>query len=589
MQRLTDSIPITRLRRFLIPTSARSSNALVMFWLVASLGFAAIYAVPALRQAFSSIYVVQDDARQHVFWMRRFLDPGLFPHDLIADYYQSIEPPGFAALYRLMAGVGIDPIFLSKLLPMALGLMATTYCFGACMRWLPVPSAAFVATLLLNQNLWTRPDLVSGTPRAFQYPLFLGFLYYLLGRSLLPCLLVLALQGLFYPQLTFISVGTLILSLVRWKGRRLRLSRDRGDLVFCASGVAVALFVMVPYAVRSSEFGPVVTATEARALPEFLPGGRWSFFNDDPWSFWLTGKHSGILRMALKPPLVWIGTMLPMLLRYRSRFPLAQRVSSGVGVLPRVVLASIGMFFAAHALLFRLYIPNRYIGHSLPMVMALASGIALTVLLDGVFYWAEQGARPSLQVRQLLALGSAALLGIALIPLAGLAKMTGGKDMHFNYKAGRVPSLYEYFSRQPKGILIASLASEVNNLTIFSRRSILIGSEYALPWHVGYYGKIHQRAVDLIRAQYSQDLAEARHLIRTYGVDFLVLEHGAFTPQYVVKNPLIRQFQPGAEETLVNLEQGVPALGRVAERCSVFRTRGFIVLQADCIEKLPEE
>lgn len=62
------------------------------FWFSLSLTFSAIYSILGLREAFSSEYVVQDDARQHVFWMLRFLDPELFPQDLIANYFQSVAP-----------------------------------------------------------------------------------------------------------------------------------------------------------------------------------------------------------------------------------------------------------------------------------------------------------------------------------------------------------------------------------------------------------------------------------------------------------------------------------------------------------------
>ena len=60
-----------------------------------SLGFAVFCCYLALREGFSSQWVVQDDARQHVFWMLRYLDPQLFPDDLIADYFQSVAPVGY--------------------------------------------------------------------------------------------------------------------------------------------------------------------------------------------------------------------------------------------------------------------------------------------------------------------------------------------------------------------------------------------------------------------------------------------------------------------------------------------------------------
>ncbi len=202
-----------RLHRFLTTPTARSLSSQIVFWFSLSLTFAAIYGLPGLQQAFSSDYVVQDDARQHVFWMRRFLDAGLFPNDLIADYFQSVAPLGYTSLYRLFATVGIDPLVLSKLLPIVLGLITTGYCFGVCLQMLPVPLAGFLASLLLNQYLWLRDDLVSATPVAFVYPLFVAFLYYLLRRSLIPMCVAIALLGLFYPQCVFICAGILFLQL----------------------------------------------------------------------------------------------------------------------------------------------------------------------------------------------------------------------------------------------------------------------------------------------------------------------------------------------------------------------------------------
>jgi len=153
------------------------------------LGVSLAYSLLALLQAFSGPYVVQDDARQHVFWMQRFMDPELFPHDLIADYFQSVAPAGYSAFYWLMAQVGLDPLFVAKLLPTVLGLVATAYCFGVSLRIFPVPAAACLSTMLLNQTLWMTTALVSGTPRAFLYVGFLAFLYYLVRRSLIPSVL----------------------------------------------------------------------------------------------------------------------------------------------------------------------------------------------------------------------------------------------------------------------------------------------------------------------------------------------------------------------------------------------------------------
>jgi len=45
------------------------------------------------------------------------------------------------------------------------------------------------------------------------------------------------------------------------------------------------------------------------------------------------------------------------------------------------------IFFAAHALLFKLHVPSRYTGMSLRIIMALAAGMAFLVILDAVFHY----------------------------------------------------------------------------------------------------------------------------------------------------------------------------------------------------------
>lgn len=271
--RLLTAMLLVQIRRFLTAPIDHKSSRWVRFWFILSLTFALICGILALKQAFGGEYVVQDDARQHVFWMRRFLDPSLFPQDLIADYFQSVAPPLYVAVYRLMAGLGIDPIVFNKFLPVGLGLVATAYCFGVCLQLLPVPAAAFVATLLLNQALWLKDDLGSGTARAFAIPLFLAFLYYLLRRALFPLLVMIVLQGLIYPLPILIYAGLLVLRLGRWDQGRLGFSVDRRDYVFCAAGLGVALMMLLPVVLEASEYGPTISGAIARTSPAFAEGG----------------------------------------------------------------------------------------------------------------------------------------------------------------------------------------------------------------------------------------------------------------------------------------------------------------------------
>ena len=598
------------MHQFLIAPASKTgkpSRSRVIFWFTSSVAFAIWYGILALQKAFKTAYVVQDDARQHVFWMQRFLDPELFPGDFIADYFQSVAPAGYTALYQLAASLGLHPLLFNKLLPILLGAIAAAYCFGVCMELFPIPFAGFLAALLLQQSLWMTFDLVSATPRAFAYPLFLAFLYYLLRSSILPCLTAIALQGLFYPPFVLISSGILLLQLLQLlqlpsEGQSQRVIPQKNvidkalDIVtralrtlllmpsrqqsqnkdlkrLCFAGLGVALLVMLPYALNSSEFGSVVDGDLARTLPEFLPDGREEFFDDNPAQFWLIGSRSGWLPI-LMPPLIWLGLFLPALLRNKSRFPLLARVKKKVILLRDIVLVSTGLFFAAHAVLFKLYFPSRYVNHSLRVVMAIAAGIAIAVLFDALLQKAKS---------KKILLPVACLLLAVLIFYPNLSK----GFPRTSYRVIRAPAIYEFFLQQPKDSLIASLSGAANNIPTFSRRSVLVSPEYGISYHLGYYRQFRDRATDLIRAQYSPDLAEVKAFIQKYGVDFWLLDATSFSGESFAKNNWLQQYQPAAREALAGLESGnTPAIARTAKHCTVFDTGEFVILQADCIIQL---
>ena len=563
------------------PTHNRTTTTTLMFWLSLSLVFAAIYGTSGLQKAFTSKYIVAKDAREYVFWMQRFIDPELLPHDLIADYFKSITPSGYAAVYHLMASIGINPLLLSKILPIVLALVTTYYCFSVCLQLLPVPTAGFIASLLLNQSLWFRDDLVSATPRAFVYPLLLAFFYYLLRRSVLAVGVVIALQGLFYPPLVFISVGILLVRLWNWSLWPPRLERNRFNYFLGVLGLGIAFLVMLPYATSTSEFGPLVNATEARTMPEFWPGGRHPYFDSNPWKFWLVGQHSGVLTPLL-PPLIWMGFLLPVL-RNPSRFPLVKQLTSAVAILPQIMLVSLWLFFAAHALLLKLFFPSRYTSHTFRIVMAIAAGIVLTLMLDAVLLQADKLLlKFGWSRRHFVLLALTILMGAALILSPNFVQ---GFPVT-NYRVSGESELYKFFQKHPKDILIATLSDEANDIPTFSQRSILVGKEYALPFHLGYYRQIRQRAIDLIHAQYSQNLAEAESLIQKYGIDFWLLDKSAFTSEYLT-NSWFTQYHTATLKALQTIEQGiVPALSKLSGRCSIFENDHLVVLQASCITKV---
>lgn len=570
---------LDHLQKLLSAPVSKTLDSRTLFWFTLSCAFSVYFASLAMQQAFSSPYVLQDDARQHIFWAAKFVDADLFPHDLITDYFQAIAPTGYTLLYRGMASLGVDPLLFSKLLPMVLGLMVTGFCFAASMRLLPVPSAAFVGSFLLNQSLWMRNGLVSATPRAFTAPLFVAFIYFQLRGSRLASLITIALMGLFFPSIMFVAAGTWLLQLIGWENRRLKLSRDRREYLYALAVLATMALVLLPYAIKTSSYGPVVTGNEARTMPEFLPKGRMAVYKQGFWDYWFTGSHTGMFSSSVFYPLLMgLGLLLPGLLVFRKHFPLVDRVSRRIALMPRAVLASLVMFAAANVLLFRLYLPSRFTVNSFRILLALAAGLTAIIILDTIVRWAIAHATQPLG--SIMAIAATGALAAALF----LPQILSGVWVDTRYKTGEAPQLYEWLARTPKDALIASLSNETDNLPVFAKRSILVGREIALPFHRGYYGQIRQRAIDLIHAQYSADLADLQRFIQTYGVTYLLVDRDAFTADYVTGDRWLRQFQPAVKEATARLEQGItPALAKLMDSCAVFEANGLVVISADSV------
>jgi uncharacterized membrane protein YidH (DUF202 family) len=535
----------------------------------------------SLHHALSYPYIIQDDARQHIVWLQQFVDPELFPNDLIANYFRTVAPSGYQFFYWGLSQLGLEPIVVAKFLPIGLGLIATGYLFQVSLLILPIPFTAWLSTVLLNQQLWLNDDLISATPRAFVYPIFAAFLYYLLRSSLVPCLITILLQGLFFPQFVLLQIAILTVRLVEWRDRSIRFTQTRKSYLLWGCGLVVAGGVLLPFAMRLSDFGPVITAAQMRSMPEYNGGGRNQYFGVNLFQ-WIFDSSSG-LEIPLFPAIVWLGFALPFLRRSSLVVP---QITDHIRVLWQVLVASLSMFSLASLLLLKLHFPSRYTYHTWRFLLPIATSIVLTILLASGWRWLQ---RHRIQ-REQFSFRELALIGIVGLLIITVTVVPAIPHLFFKFQGwhiGNTPDLYAYLSQQPKDTLVASLAPEAENLPAFAQRSTFVGREFALPHHPAYYQQIQQRMTDMIRLQYSPSLSEVQQIIETNGIDFLLIEAQSFSPEYLRQDWLIHSsIRNIVQETIAQLEQGmVPALTQTIERCSVLATQELALLDARCVSR----
>jgi hypothetical protein len=527
-------------------------------WLAAALLFALWFAARGMAPALGPDRV-QDDARNYVFWMARFRDPELFRDGLIADYFESVTPPGYAAVYRALSWA-VDPLLASKLLPPILGLTTALFIFLLVRKLHPSPAGAFLAAVLLSWYVWQLDDISSAGPRAFLPPLLAAQLWSLVAGRLVLAVGLVAAAALFYPMAGALGAALLGVRLLGFRGRRPTLRKDpRAALAFVAGAALVALLVFLGQ-LDSARFGPVITGAQARASPDFGPAGRQPFFVENAYDFWIAGAHSGLdlrARDALFPrvPILFeylaLAALLPLLLVFGRRLPGVRRLSGATVILPQLLAASFGLFFLAHLLFFQLFFPSRYVKQSLPLVLAVAAGVALGILVEAIGDRAGAARRGPLRVGLALCVG----LAVAVYPA----------DYHTAFVRDRHPSITAYLRTQPKDTLVAGLHSETDSVPTFARRPVLVNREYLLPFHLGYSDELDRRMEDLTEAYYAESPARIVEFVERYGVDVILVNREAFE-QATLKRKRTRPF----------------ALLELASRCAVMQDGEVAVVPTGC-------
>lgn len=544
----------------------------IIFWLTLSLTFAFIYGLMLWQKIFSSDYIIQDDARQHVFWMQRFIDPELFPHDLIADYFQSLAPIGYSTIYKLGTFFGIEPLIFNKILPVILSLVTTIYCFLFTLKILPIPWVAFLSTLMLNQSLWMRSDIASGTPRGFVYFLFLGFFYYFIDEKLIPTAIFLILQALFYPQCILTSAGLIFGDLTLSYFKQNNLKKNYIILLL------LSLLMLLLYKFQTSSFAPVISLEEAKNLAEFYPDGRSHFFdNEHPIRFWLDNGRSGIFaRLSQMPWPNALAILLPFFLYFQH--PLPHVNQKNLALFGKLIVVSLVLYILAHIMLFELHLPSRYTTRTLRIIIDISGAIVVYLLIYSSFNYCQKSAQKWVK-KFIPAIISLVLITPIILYPSFLSEFPKG-----HYKIGKNPQLYQFFAQQPKDIMIASLAAEADNIPSFSARSVLVSQEYAIPYHNGYYlNQLRPKIIETINAQYTTKLSELQEFINRNNIDYWLIQTDSFNPEYLQKNKWLQQFKPAIINAEKTLENQQPFLQKLTKKCQVLEEQKSIVIDAKCI------
>lgn len=484
----------------------------------------ALVGVTAQWPGLANPFVVNDDVRQQLYWMQRWLDPDLYPQDLLNDYARLYVSWGVQGLYR----VGVlffHPLFFSKLVAVGLfaWLGALFYSTGCALKDHSLGLAALCAC-------WLSPafmeNISGGLARAFAAPLLLLFTLALVRRSRKLARGALFGQALFIPYILLPCLLAATLHLAAWRLRIVKtmpLLHGWADAFFCLASLGLA--VAWQHGLGVAGFGPLPWASEVAARPEFYADGRLDLLPFPSLAWDLIARPWSVFapfRQGLVPGIAFTCLLLPALAlgARRARW---QTLDPHVAALGSLLLASLGLYAVARLAAFKLFVPSRYLEYTTNIFMCLGAAFLLDALL-----------RPRLvRVRRPLAL---ALLACAL--LLGAARQYGVEL--YDYSAGA--KLYEFARTTPKSARFAGPPKIMDNVLTFGQRNVYASFELAHPWSTGYWTQIGPRLERLAKASYATNPNDLSLFCREEGIDFLVVDQRQYTPEFIAKTPFFEPF-----------------------------------------------
>jgi hypothetical protein len=559
--------------------------------------------------------VFNQDAEIHEFWMRRFQDHALFRDPLTNAFVDSgYQPEGFRLLYWL-ASHFIDPVAFGEILPLVLQPLSVWLVFRivrAHTQWRP---AAWIAAALFLVP-WEVLRFSGGHPRAFAQPILLLAVFFVLRRQHLAAAVIPPVGFFFYPPAGLAALVIVLLATAA-RGRTLFLDKRRlawGGLSLAAVAVAALLPRLL-----TGDSEDLISAARAREYPEFGPAGRMHYFANSTLAY-LKHNYSGF-NLRDSGSILAVAALAVFLGRPRNAMLLRWQVWC-------MPIAALGLFAAAQAVLFRLYLPHRYTYALLPffciaigiavrptfealaqrsrlsLIPALGFPVVLALLALTVFplgpqlspsafgVWVKEAA-PYLAVGLVVGLLVAAFVWVgaagenrvhqaaaaaaviaAAVLVAEVAFAGGGRS---RVAACSDVGLYRYLGTLPKNAIIAGDPGDLDCIPIAARRPVVISRKLYQPWNVDYFKVIRPRMFLSVEASYGPSVQAIVQLRARYGADY-----------FLVRNRLRKRawprMAPFTQQANHYLRSGVvPAALRLPAMCETWRGQRLTVYSLACV------
>ena len=529
------------------------------------------YQLPVL----TNYYIINDDVRQHIYWMQQFHDSDLFKNGLLTEYAKRYQPWGFIFLYYLLSFI-IDPITISRILPIVLFAISSLYLFKL-VEYITDSYAGFLAVLVFMITPTYMDRMLGGLPRAFGYPFMILFLYYLIKKEYLKSSLILVLQSLFYPMIFFVSAITYMLTFIKIENKKISLHKFFAKRNFFIYAMCISAFILCAKYIlnRNTSIGTAVTRKQMIGDPVYYKGGRYPVLPTPPLLRELAVNVDKSIsfprwpwsrKMILVKSKIVKGSLMLSIVIFLFAFGIFRRKS----LLPLEIfflfLSSVLMFIIADSLLLKLFLPSRYLKYSIPIISLIAYSIIVYLLITQL---------KNARVRNVLKI----IVFVFVLLSYNVKQNFRFADM------SRYKDLYKYLNSLPKDVMIAAPPRLADGIPAFAQRKVFINYELSHPFYGKYWEVIKERTVKFFNAYYSEDPLFIYNFCEENNIDYLVVSKSQFTKRYIMRdNIYIAPFSAYIRDIAKSRRNFV--LKHIPEKNKLFIKGDTFVIKKDVLKKL---
>lgn len=510
---------------------------------------------------FEDPWLVQNDARIHLWWMQKFRDPGLFTDDALAELMEvkAWRSPGFLALFRIAAPAA-DPLTVSRILSVVMLPVTLLMIFLAGWAIAGSPAGLVAAALYLGQTMqsWDHGIVVmDGLQRSFRDPLLMTGLYGIAANKRKTWLASILLSLLFYPVAAPMILGIVFFRWIVFGNNENVRSRNRKRiavlvvLLICLAGVSgIAVYYLDKpfYGHTGSIFTNPRFSVSGRE-PIFLQTGKMLGIPD----YFFVGKSGGFLGMHADEAinlflLLWITLCLIPGARARTPHP----------VIVSFLLSGCALFLASWVIgivsgRFLFYFPSRYNALSLFLILWTGtlvcqrrkSSIGIRFLwLSGIIAPALyfHGSGRSMMSASFLIYAVAGLLPDGKIRTGGVYPFLfiGAFMLPLVVDARKAPGavapepwekqLIETLRQKDKSVVIAGPPDLMNNIPIHARRAVYLSFEMDTEMREDW---ARERFMKFFDAYYADDSEKICRFADEEHVDLMLVDSRMFSRDFI--------------------------------------------------------